>query len=66
MGAKRVSEGIFIDVGCHGIIRIDAGYFVPENATTDLTEAEYKADLTAVLLKWFPETGCPPQIKDCS
>lgn len=64
MDAKKLPSGIFIDSGCHGIIQMCAGYFIPETASTNLSEEAYQADLNAFLKKWFPRDCGLHGIKD--
>ncbi len=49
----KLSDGIFIDYGCNGVVPIKGGLLIPVDANcSDITE-EYRKDLHAFLTKWF-------------
>lgn len=59
-----VKRGIYIDMECTGIKKVDEGIFIPTGYHTSESAPKFQEDLTTFLNKWFPRRD--EDTKDCS
>ena len=55
----RVNRGIYIDMGCNGILQVDEGVFIPTGYGSAESNKKFQEELNVFLEKWFTpcETG---------
>lgn len=49
-----VGKGIYIDMECTGIRKVEEGIFIPTGYHTSESLPQFQKDLAAFLKKWFP------------